>query len=151
VALVIGLALAGLGLGTFTPPNNASIMSAAPGGRTGLVGGMLNMTRGAGTALGVAIATVIYTAAAGVSRADVSSAGVASAGHGLTITMAIMAALAMAAGLTLAFQRRRRDHPATTSRSGQNLTHARHRGQVRRKLAAMRPLFASPLLSRRGE
>ncbi|MGN6170125.1 MAG: MFS transporter [Solirubrobacteraceae bacterium] len=107
VPLLIGLVLAGLGLGAFTPPNNASIMSAAPDGRTGLVGGMLNMTRGAGTALGVAVATVIYTAAAGVSGAVASSAGTASASQGLTLTMAIMAVLALATGLALAARSRR--------------------------------------------
>jgi hypothetical protein len=36
VPLLIGLGLAGLGLGTFTPPNNASIMAAAPRGLTSL-------------------------------------------------------------------------------------------------------------------
>jgi EmrB/QacA subfamily drug resistance transporter len=102
VPLLIGLALAGLGLGTFTPPNNASIMAAAPRGLIGLVGGMLNMTRGTGTALGVAIATVIYTAAAGVSGADAAGVGTAAAGHALTVTMIILAALALSSGLALA-------------------------------------------------
>lgn len=83
--LLIGLAVTGLGLGAFNPANNASIMAAAPGGYTGLVGGILNMTRGAGTALGVAIASVIYTAAAG----------------SLTHSVTVFAALALAAGLTL--------------------------------------------------
>jgi EmrB/QacA subfamily drug resistance transporter len=115
--LFVGLAVAGLGLGAFTPPNNASIMAAAPRNRTGLVSGMLNMARGAGTALGVAVASVIYTAAVGISGAHVSSAGVASAGDGLAITMAVLAALALVAGITLAVVRRpsRPDRPSCTA------------------------------------
>lgn len=41
-------------LGAFTPPNNAAIMGAAPRHRLGVAGGILNMTRGLGTTLGVA-------------------------------------------------------------------------------------------------
>ena len=62
VWLLLGLALAGAGLGLFTPSNNASIMSGAPSGHTGLVSGLLNMSRGAGTALGVAVAGALYAA-----------------------------------------------------------------------------------------
>lgn len=105
VPLLIGLGLAGLGLGTFTPPNNASIMAAAPRGLTGLVGGMLNMTRGTGTALGVAIATVV-TATAGVGGAGAAGAGMAAAGHALTVTMIILAGLALSTGLRLAARAR---------------------------------------------
>lgn len=58
--LLVGLALEGLGLGAFTPANNATIMSAAPKGYAGVVGGMLQMTRGIGTALGVALTSALY-------------------------------------------------------------------------------------------
>ena len=57
-----GLALTGLGLGLFTPANNAAVMSASPPGHAGVTGGMLNMTRGLGTALGVALAGALFTA-----------------------------------------------------------------------------------------
>ncbi len=93
--LLGGLALAGVGLGAFTPPNNSSIMAAAPGGQTGLVGGILNMTRGTGTALGVAVAGAVYTAAA-----DTGGAG-----HGLTLAMAMMSGLALAVAVWLAVKR----------------------------------------------
>ena len=49
------LALAGLGFGLFTPANNAALMAAADARHAGQVGGVLNMTRGLGTALGVAV------------------------------------------------------------------------------------------------
>jgi EmrB/QacA subfamily drug resistance transporter len=54
--LFIGLELAllGLGLGLFTPPNNSAIMRSAPANRLGVAGGLLNMTRSMGTAFGVA-------------------------------------------------------------------------------------------------
>lgn len=54
LTLMLVLALFGLGLGAFTPPNNAAIMGAAPRQRLGVAGGILNMTRGLGTTLGVA-------------------------------------------------------------------------------------------------
>ena len=54
------LALAGGGLGAFVPANNASVMRAAPTGRAAEIGGVLNMTRGIGTALGVALAGLLY-------------------------------------------------------------------------------------------
>jgi EmrB/QacA subfamily drug resistance transporter len=48
------LALLGVGLGFFTPPNNSAIMGSAPPNRLGVAGGVLNMTRSLGTSLGVA-------------------------------------------------------------------------------------------------
>jgi EmrB/QacA subfamily drug resistance transporter len=90
--LIIGLALAGVGLGIFTPANNAGIMAASPSGHTGTVGGVLNMTRGLGTALGVALTTALYTAAAGTSA-------VTDATRGLTVALVALALLAAATGL----------------------------------------------------
>jgi len=47
------LAVFGIGLGFFTPPNNSAIMGSAPPTRLGVAGGVLNMTRSLGTSLGV--------------------------------------------------------------------------------------------------
>ncbi|HTJ66319.1 MAG TPA: MFS transporter [Actinospica sp.] len=52
------LALLGLGLGTFTPANNTIVMGAIPARAAGTGGGLVNMTRGLGTALGVALVTL---------------------------------------------------------------------------------------------
>ena len=52
------LALLGLGLGTFTPANNTIVMGAIPARAAGTGGGLVNMTRGLGTALGVAAVTL---------------------------------------------------------------------------------------------
>ncbi|MFI6467986.1 MFS transporter [Streptomyces sp. NPDC050538] len=63
--LVPVLALAGLGLGTFTPANNTMIMRAIPARASGTGGGLVNMTRGLGTALGVALVTLALHLAGG--------------------------------------------------------------------------------------
>mgnify|MGYP000356639130 CR=1 FL=1 len=52
------LALLGLGLGVFTPANNSLVMASLPASSTGTGGGLVNMTRGLGTALGVALVTL---------------------------------------------------------------------------------------------
>jgi EmrB/QacA subfamily drug resistance transporter len=54
------LAGLGVGLGLFTPPNNAAIMGAAPREQSGVASGVLNMTRGMGTAMGLAFTTLVY-------------------------------------------------------------------------------------------
>ena len=55
---VVLLGLTGIGLGLYIPANNADIMAAVPSGAAATAGGMVNMTRGFGTALGVAVVTL---------------------------------------------------------------------------------------------
>jgi predicted MFS family arabinose efflux permease len=100
--LLAGLALAGLGLGAFTPANNATVMAASPEGHTGVVSGVLNMSRGIGTALGVAVAGALYLAA-GTSAVGASGARTlaAAARNGLVVSLAALGALALVAGLAL--------------------------------------------------
>ena len=52
--LPLPLGLLGLALGVFMPANNTLVMRAIPASAAGTGGGMVNMTRGLGTALGVA-------------------------------------------------------------------------------------------------
>ena len=99
--LLVGLAVAGIGLGAFTPVNNASVMAASPPGHTGVVSGMLNMTRGLGTALGVAVTGALFTAVAGITGANVSGASLDSAGHGLTAALGLLGVLTLATGSAL--------------------------------------------------
>jgi EmrB/QacA subfamily drug resistance transporter len=79
--LMAAFALVGVGMALFTPANNAAIMSSAPTERAGTAAGILNMTRGIGTALGVAAGTLAFTAAAGsgdpttVTAADAARGG----------------------------------------------------------------------------
>ncbi|GAA4532184.1 MFS transporter [Amycolatopsis samaneae] len=51
------LALTGIGLGVFIPANNAAIMAAIPRRMSATGGGLVNMARGLGTALGIALVT----------------------------------------------------------------------------------------------
>ncbi|WP_079078405.1 MFS transporter [Streptomyces sp. CdTB01] len=58
VWLAVQLAVLGAGLGLFTPANNTVVMSAIPANSSGTGGGLVNMARGLGTALGVALVTL---------------------------------------------------------------------------------------------
>ncbi len=64
-ALAVELAVLGVALGAFTPANNAAIMGSAPLRQVGMASGLLNMTRGLGTSLGVALTGAVFAAAAG--------------------------------------------------------------------------------------
>jgi MFS family permease len=100
-ARLAGLALAGAGLGAFTPLNNARVMAAGARECAGALGGLVNMTRTLGAILGVALASLIYTSAAG-RAASAKAVSTAAAGHGLALTLLVLCGLASAAGLALA-------------------------------------------------
>jgi EmrB/QacA subfamily drug resistance transporter len=73
-----GLFLLGLGLGLFVPANNAAVMAAVPRRVSATAGGMVNMTRGIGTSLGIALVTlVLHTAGDGGRLAFAALAAVA--------------------------------------------------------------------------
>ena len=74
VGFLLLVALVGIGMGLFTSPNNASIMGAAPGQRAGMASGVLNMTRGTGTALGLALTGTVFVLAAIAAAAGLVSA-----------------------------------------------------------------------------
>ena len=94
--IVVELAVLGVGLGLFTPPNNAAIMGAVPREQSGLASGVLNMTRGMGTAMGLAFSSLVFGLVAGsehASAALVTSGFKASAAFlGLTALMAMVLA-----------------------------------------------------------
>jgi EmrB/QacA subfamily drug resistance transporter len=79
--LVVGLVIAGAGLGLFVAANNAATMFAAPRQRAGAAGGLLNMARGLGTALGVSLTSLVFAT-----------------GRGLTSVAILLLALAVLAG-----------------------------------------------------
>jgi MFS family permease len=58
VGLAWTLFLAGLGLGVFIPASNTAIMTASDGASAGVLGGLVNLARGIGTALGVSLVTL---------------------------------------------------------------------------------------------
>ncbi|MCW2892416.1 MAG: Major facilitator superfamily 1 [Actinomycetia bacterium] len=82
---VVLLGLLGIGLGIYTPANNAEIMAAVPARDAAAAGGMVNMTRGTGTALGVAVVTLGLHA----------GALLRSPHAGLALSMAALAAVAL--------------------------------------------------------
>jgi MFS family permease len=96
------LALVGVGMGLFTSPNNASIMGAAPGRQAGVASGVLNMTRGMGTALGLALTGSVFVVAGGdMVRAAGSGAD---ASHAFSVTCFVLAGVAAASGLVSALR-----------------------------------------------
>jgi hypothetical protein len=90
----------GVGMGLFTSPNNASIMGAAPEQQAGLASGVLNMTRGLGTALGLAVTGTVFAVAGG----DIVHVGgaAADAAHAFSVTAYVLAGIAAAAGVVAA-------------------------------------------------
>lgn len=94
----------GLGLGFFTPANNATVAAAGHAHQAGMVSGVLNMTRGIGTSLGVALGAAAYSLAPGLAVGT----GPVHAGLGFQIAVVLFAVLgAIAAGLSLFGQRAR--------------------------------------------
>ncbi|MCC8244813.1 MFS transporter [Saccharothrix luteola] len=56
----IALVALGLGLGLFIPANNAAVLGALPRGDAGSGGGLVNLARALGTALGVAVPLFVH-------------------------------------------------------------------------------------------
>jgi hypothetical protein len=61
--VVLGLFLHATGLGIFMTPNNSAILSTVDRGRYGIATAFVSLTRNAGQVIGIAIATVVVTAA----------------------------------------------------------------------------------------
>ncbi len=84
------LVLIGGGLGLSTAPNNAATMGAVPATSSGLGSGMLNMARGLGTAVGLALTGFVFAAFGGSHLADSASVG-----RGFQYAMLFLAAVAL--------------------------------------------------------
>jgi EmrB/QacA subfamily drug resistance transporter len=100
------LAVLGLGLGLFTPPNNSAVMGSAPPHRLGVAGGVLNMTRSLGTSAGVA-ATGAVLALRLAARTGLPAAGTVGLAPAVLLpafreTLLFLAALAALAGIVAA-------------------------------------------------
>jgi EmrB/QacA subfamily drug resistance transporter len=94
--LLLFLAVIGGGLGLFTSPNNATIMGAAPARQAGMASGILNMSRGVGTALGLAITGLLFSMNGGDEGTTVQAA------HAFAVTALALAGIAGVAGLVAA-------------------------------------------------
>jgi MFS family permease len=93
VLFVAELGLVGVGLGLFTPANNAAIMGASPKESSGMASGVLNMTRGMGTAMGLAFTGLVVGLAGGVASSQVE------VGRGFAAALLFLAALAAVAAV----------------------------------------------------
>jgi MFS family permease len=59
--IMLGLAVVGLGTGTFISPNTSALMGAAPRHRQGVAAGVLATARNVGMVLGVGMAGAVFT------------------------------------------------------------------------------------------
>lgn len=87
------LFVAGIGMGLFQAPNNATVMGALPRERLGSGGGLLATARNAGMAAGVALAGTLYAARAGPDAAGPEVLD----GYALALRAGALLALAAAA------------------------------------------------------
>lgn len=74
-AFIAELAAIGIGLGASTAPNNAATMGALPATSSGVGSGLLNMARGLGTAIGLALTGLVFTAFGGSQLGDAAAVG----------------------------------------------------------------------------
>jgi len=90
--IMLGLAVVGLGTGTFISPNTSALMGAAPCHRQGVASGVLATARNVGMVLGVGLAGAVFTTAL---------AGHADPGSTAALFGAVQAGLLMASGVAL--------------------------------------------------
>jgi len=103
--LLVELAVVGVGLGAYVPANNAAVMGSAPRAQAGVAGGVLNMTRGLGTSLGVALTGLAFAAGTAVDTGG-GAIPVEAARHGFQVAMAVLVACALLAALLSALRGR---------------------------------------------
>ena len=96
--IVGGLALLGAGLGLFIPANNAAIIGGVQRAQSGAASGILNMTRGLGTSLGLSLTGIVFAVIAG------SHAEARHVAGGFTAACLFLAAVAAAAALLAALR-----------------------------------------------
>lgn len=115
--VLVELAVLGAGLGAFVPANNASVMGAAPRAQAGLASGILNTTRGLGTALGVAVGGLVFS---------IVGAGTGSVAHGTVATALVLAALSWT-GAGIAALRSSSDRPDLMASAADRYAHRQRR------------------------
>jgi EmrB/QacA subfamily drug resistance transporter len=92
-AAILGLVVIGVGLGCFTPANNASVIGDVPGNRSGEASGLVNLTRATGTSLGLALTGLVFARGGG----DLDRAAAVVGGYHDAVTFLAGAALVSAA------------------------------------------------------
>jgi len=89
-----------VGVGVFTPANNTAIMTSVRTRQAGVAAGVLNLTRGVGTSLGVAVTTLNFNLSAG--GASPTSLPAALAQRGFAAAVTLLAAIAATAAAVAA-------------------------------------------------
>jgi EmrB/QacA subfamily drug resistance transporter len=107
------LALCGVGMGLYQPPNNNAVMGTLPRDRLGSGGGMLATARVLGQVLGIALASALFRARGGGALGGGTSRFLA----GYATALGTGAALALAAGLVVMARDRRGRAPARSTSS----------------------------------
>jgi len=129
------LALLGVGIGLFTPPNNSAIMSSAPANRLGVASGILNMTRSLGTSLGVAttgaILAVVLSAVVGQATGSTLDAPSESLRTAFHVTLFFLAGLSAAAAALSLSRQSTSGQPSAISRQPGRASAPRHETLVR--------------------
>jgi EmrB/QacA subfamily drug resistance transporter len=74
-AMMLALAVIGLGTGAFISPNNSALMGSAPKNRQGIAAGILATSRNFGMVLGVGIAGAIFTTVLARGSSGISTPG----------------------------------------------------------------------------
>ncbi len=92
-AVVLAMAVSGLGFGAFVAPNNSRLLGSAPPHRRGIASGVLAAARNVGMVLGVGLAGAVYTTVLARLGADAIPDGV-------SIALRVVAATTLLAAVT---------------------------------------------------
>jgi MFS family permease len=104
-AVMVALAIFGIGQGLFISPNNSAIVAAAPASLAGEAGGLLNVTRSCGISIGIAAASsllawrIAVSTGSGHNTLHVEAHQLLSAGREVLILLGAFAAAAAAMSL----------------------------------------------------
>jgi EmrB/QacA subfamily drug resistance transporter len=98
-AIMLSLAVVGLGTGAFISPNNSALMGSAPKTRQGIAAGILATARNFGMVLGIGIAGAIFTTV--LAQASVGFGSSTSAASSQSIFVALHASFLAASLITL--------------------------------------------------
>ena len=85
-AVIVAMALCGVGFGFFQAPNNRTLLASAPRARAGAAGGMLASARLTGQTLGATFVGILFSAGSGPGWPLWLGAGVAVAGAGVSLS-----------------------------------------------------------------
>lgn len=99
VAVMVNMAIAGVGSGALVSSLPAAAAAAAPADRTGFVTGMTNTTKTIGGAIASSVFAIALSSAGSIADAKAGHAPL----HGYLVVWAVCAATALAAALFLAF------------------------------------------------